>query len=141
MSDRRQDIRAPSAVPARLDHLRGIKDGWLDGCGLAPSPEGLDWLERCLDGLAQCYDSRFDFALPSPYLYPTAEGGVQAEYSFGPYEITLEIDLRRKFGQWQLLQTIGGWDDWEELDLAQPESWSLIANNIRKYQILKAMYP
>ena len=69
-------ILDPNDVAARLDDLRGIKNGWLDGRGFAPSSQGLDWLARC-------FASYYPDALPPPYLYPTAEGGVQAEWSLG----------------------------------------------------------
>lgn len=140
MSDGHIGTPTARTVAARLDDLRGIENGWLDGCGLAPSAEGLDWLAQCFGRLAQCYESRVKHALPPTYLYPTAEGGVQAEWSFGPYEITLKIDLSCQSGQWHAVHTAAGWDDWKQLDLAQSESWSLIADNIGNYLLLGWMH-
>ena len=31
-------------IPARLDEFRRMKGGWLEGEGVAPSLDGLDWL-------------------------------------------------------------------------------------------------
>ena len=73
-------------IPSRLDELRELKDGWIEGSGRAPDHSGLDWLTRS-----------FEFYYPSslglPYAYPTPEGGIQFEWSIGTNEISLEIDL------------------------------------------------
>ena len=37
------DLLDPLDVPARLDELRSMEDGWLDGYGKAPDHRGLDW--------------------------------------------------------------------------------------------------
>ena len=31
-------------VPARLEEFKEVENGWLDGEGIAPSHDGLDWL-------------------------------------------------------------------------------------------------
>ena len=81
---------------AQHDDLRLLKDGWLDGAGKAPSSDGLDWLR----GAFECnYPDR----LPLPHLYPTESGGVQAEWSIGPNEITFVVDLKTNLGDWHLL--------------------------------------
>ena len=54
-------------ISAQLDDLRLMKNGWLEGEGLAPPPEGLDWL-------SQAFDDHYSENLPPPYLYPTEEG-------------------------------------------------------------------
>ena len=64
----------PLDVPAQLSELREMEDGWLDGEGVAPGHELLDWLSAQFD---RCYPD--DLALP--HIYPTVEGGVQAEWS------------------------------------------------------------
>ena len=79
----------PMDVAARLDELRTLKNGWFEGKGLAPKSELMDWL-------ADQFESNFPDQLTSPFLYPTAEGGVQAEWSLGTWETTLEIDLLLK---------------------------------------------
>ena len=39
-------VSAPASlrIRARLDSMRNLADGWLEGAGIAPSPGGLDWL-------------------------------------------------------------------------------------------------
>lgn len=83
-------------IAARLDEFRGLKNGWLDGKGFAPSKQGLDWL-------TQRFVTQYPDDLPLPYLYPTAEGGVQAEWSLAGCEISLEIDFATKMGEWHAL--------------------------------------
>jgi hypothetical protein len=46
----------------------------LDGIGTAPDKE-------VLKRLAAAFDTHFDPELPLPYLYPTPEDGIQAEWS------------------------------------------------------------
>jgi hypothetical protein len=108
---------------ARFDDLCKLQNGWLDGHGVAPSPQGLRWL-------AQCIESYYHLALSPFYLYPTAEGGVQVEWSLGTHEITLEIDLERRGGEWHSLDTRTQEVDWKVLDLGQPGSWAFIAAEV-----------
>ena len=44
--NRFDSIEAPDPLnsPAQLDDLRAMMDGWLDGDGIAPPKDGLDWL-------------------------------------------------------------------------------------------------
>ena len=83
-------------VDTQLDQFRLIEDGWLDGGGLAPPESGLDWL-------ADAFEQHFPEEAPLPQLYPTETGGVQAEWSMGPSEVTFEVDLGSHVGQWHVL--------------------------------------
>ena len=83
-------------IGAQLDDLRTIQDGWLEGGGQAPPGPGLDWLSAV-------FDQHFSEVAPLPYLYPTETGGVQAEWSLGPNEVTLEIDLTTHKAEWHVL--------------------------------------
>ena len=93
-------------IRARLDELRQLTAGWADGMqaaadwgsgyGKAPSPAGLDWLAA---GFHRHYP---DYA-PLPCLYPTPEGGVQAEWSLGPQDISLEVNLATGQAWWHRL--------------------------------------
>ncbi|MDD2724198.1 MAG: hypothetical protein PHH59_09295 [Methylovulum sp.] len=86
----------PLDVESRLEELAELQDGWLDGKGIAPNGDGLLWL-------AKEFDVNFSPLLPLPYLYPTAEGGVQAEWSIGNWEASLEVNLDNKRAEWQAL--------------------------------------
>lgn len=86
----------PLDVTLRLEELAALKDGWLDGKGRAPAPEKLQQL-------ASLFDANLDADLPLPHLYPTPEAGIQAEWSLGDWEATLEINLDTQIGDYQAL--------------------------------------
>ncbi|HXI99290.1 MAG TPA: hypothetical protein VNG73_10125 [Gemmatimonadaceae bacterium] len=65
---------------ARLDHLGEIEDGWIESEGQAPSK---DALMRARDVLARLLvDHEWT---DRPKLFPTPDGGVQAEWTLGPW--------------------------------------------------------
>ena len=80
-------------VLARLDELRGMRDGWLDGSGLAPKSAGLDWL-------SDAFERHYPDDAPLPYIYPTFEGGISMECSVENSEAMLEIDIDDHSAEW-----------------------------------------
>lgn len=76
-------------IDSRLDEIRALSEGWLDGKGHIPDSDQLDWF-------ANEFGNRYDPDLPLPWLYPTPEGGLQAEWSGPTTEATMEIDLAQK---------------------------------------------
>lgn len=109
-------------VTLRLEQIAALNDGWLDNSGLAPPKDKLEWL-------ASEFDANFDADLPLPYLYPTAEGGIQAEWSLNDWSVTVEIDLNGKLGEYQALNlrdhacvefqiALADRDGWNQLNLA-----------------------
>jgi hypothetical protein len=86
----------PLDVTLRLEQIAALKDGWLDGKGIAPDKEKLSWLSNQ-------FDVHFDGNLPLPYLYPTTEGGIQAEWSLNGKEVSLEIDFTHLLAEYQAL--------------------------------------
>jgi hypothetical protein len=120
-----EQILDPLDIDAQLDDMRGLTDGWLDGQGLAPPAAGLDWLAAAF---AQYWSSD----LPKPRLYPTPEGGVQAEWRIGSYRPSLEIDLttHSAYGHFYNLTT-QAYEE-KDLDLNQAASWEWITTRIDK---------
>jgi hypothetical protein len=116
--------RDPLDVTARLDELRALQDGWCEGTGRSPSDDGLDWYTFA-------FDRHFADGLPLPYLYPTPEGGVQAEWSIGGREISLEIDLEARTGVWHVLGSTANDEVERELNLTKSGDWNWIANELR----------
>lgn len=107
----------PLDIGARLDELRALPSGWLDGVEGKPlSAKQLDWLARELEG-------HYPEDLPLPWLFPTAAGGVQAEWSLSGKEVSLDIDLQQRNGCLHILDTAACEDEEEQLDLTSGEGW------------------
>ena len=118
-------------ISAQLDDLRLIKNGWLEGEGLAPPPEELDWLSRV-------FDDHYPENLPLPYLYPTEEGGVQVEWSLKQNEVTLRIDLGNHAGGWHTLNMETDADASCTLNLDSAEDWDWVGRQIQRMSESKA---
>ena len=106
----------PLDVTLRLEALALLRDGWLDGRGMAPGKVQLDWL-------AAAFDEYFDAVLALPYLYPTAEGNIQAEWSLGAWEVSLEVDLAARTADYQAVQVQTGEAQEMALNLQAPADW------------------
>lgn len=88
-------------IDGQIEELKLIEDGWLEGRGRSPSRAGLDWL-------LGVFVRHVPDDVPNPYLYPTATGGVQAEWSLGSQEATLEVNLETHNGDWHVLDVKSG---------------------------------
>ena len=110
---------------ARLEEFKTLRNGWLDGKGIAPAPKDLDWL-------IAAFQSHYPDGLPLPYLYPTAEGGVQAEWSLKGWELSLEIDVDQHQGQWHALDMSNEQEEEKTLNLNEPVDWQCLAKEINQ---------
>lgn len=79
-----------AVVRARLKELGALRDGWLDGRGVAPTRESIRFCGELLGLLVTTWD------LPAPHLYPTEEGGIQAEWTFGAWEVEAVFDFAKQ---------------------------------------------
>ncbi|MDR3619552.1 MAG: hypothetical protein P4L85_09395 [Paludisphaera borealis] len=113
----------PLDVPSRLDALRTLRDGWLDGQGTAPSPGGLDWF-------AKVFNEFYPDDLPPPYIYPVAEGGIQLEWSIRPREISLEILFSDRSAAWHSLDLETDEEESQSLNLDEPGAWDWLAGRL-----------
>ena len=113
----------PLDVSAQIDDLRRLNDGWLDGHGAAPSSVGLDWLDRA-------FNRHYPDDFPLPHLYPTAAGGVQAEWTLGSNEVTLEVDVDRRSGYLHVLDVDADADEERNIDLGDEAGWRELAGLI-----------
>lgn len=107
----------------RLNELRSLQNGWLDGKGLAPACIGLDWL-------ANEFASNYSTDLPQPFVYPTAEGGVQLEWTIGDHEASLEIDLTSHQAQWHCVNLKTESDSIRDVDLDDVRNWTRLNDEI-----------
>ena len=121
----RSSTRRRMDISTRLDELRSLRDGWLEGGGRALSHEGLDWLSRT-------FERYYPANLPLPYLYPTEEGGVQAEWSLGPKEVSLEIELRSHAGEWHVLDMETDAVSEQTLNINNANDWEWLVEQIRQ---------
>ena len=121
----RVDALNPLDVPARLDELRGMQDGWLDGNGKAPSLSGLDWLSTA-------FQQHFPDDAPLPFTYPTPEGSIQLEWTLGTQDVSLRVDLNARSAIWHRLDLSDISDDGEEeeLNLDDVTGWNWLSKNI-----------
>jgi hypothetical protein len=115
----------PLDIAARLDEIRSLRPGWLDGDGVALSPEGLTHLERD-------FNSYFPDKIAPPHLYPTPDGNISAEWSLPPFEVSLKIDLTTMTSHLHSLDTNDDAEFATELNLAQPENWKVLIEYIGK---------
>lgn len=119
-----ESFRNPLDIGAQLNEFKLLKVGWLDGQGIPPAHDGLDWLSEAFD----CY---YPDDLPPAYLFPTVEGRVLTEWSLEPWAPSLEIDLATKRGKWHALNLDTDAEDAKELDLANADDWQELAQRIR----------
>ena len=111
-------------VPARLDELRHMEHGWLEGSGSAPPHDGLDWL-------ADIFQRSYPDDAPLPHTYPTPDGGIQMEWSYADNRATLEINLQNRIGEWLFFNRRSDGEDEKSLDLNSPDHWRWFIAKIR----------
>ena len=120
----RNDIEEALDITRQLDELRSLEDGWLEGGGAAPFKEGLDWLD-------QSFERHYPTELPRPYLFPTEDGGVQAEWIFEEINIEVRIDLSSRHGTYLWLDE--SIEEERELDLSDGVNWAWLASVVREH--------
>jgi len=114
----------PLDIRARVEELKLLQHGWLDGKGLAPPPATLDWITAA-------FEERYPDDLRLPYLFPTPAGRLLAEWSPAPWSLSLEIDSVAKRGYWHALNLDTDGEAEKELDLASADEWTWLAEQIR----------
>lgn len=114
---------ARSEIPAQLDSMRDLDNGWLEGSGLAPKADGLDWL-------AETFRLNYPDDAPRPHLYPTEEGGVQAEWSLAHWRVSLEINLQTRCGNWFALNLETDDVDERQLRCDETPDWQWLVRRI-----------
>jgi hypothetical protein len=116
----------PLDIHARLDEIRILKDGWLDGMGYAPDPEGIGWLE---DSIREHYDGN-----PLPRIYPVPEGHILFEWTISNKAASLEIDVQTKSGYWHALDLLTKEDEDGQIDLSGAAGWGDLGDRLSKLQ-------
>lgn len=122
-------------IGKQLGELKKLKDGWANGMqpaeqwkksyGSSLSPQGLDWL-------AQQFSAYYPNDLPRPYIYPTPEGDVQAEWSLDSNEISLEIHFADHSAEWACLNLRTGDAIERILHLDYQSDWEWVERELRQ---------
>lgn len=117
----------PLDVPARLESLALLRDGWMDGQGQRPSPSGLAWLSKA-------WTESWPDEVALPYAYPTPEGGVQFEWSSAEASLTAELDLDTRVAEVLVSRTADG-EVVEEasVNLDTVDEWLALAALVKRY--------
>ena len=115
----------PFDVRTRLNELSRLEDGWLDGEGKAPPPDGLQWL-------AECFDRYFLGELQLPSLCATEDGEIYAEWVLDPLNLSLEINLENHRGYWHATNFTDGSFTEKDIDLNQPDSWNWLCEQLKR---------
>ena len=115
----------PLNISQQLDDLRAMRDGWLDGDGIAPPKDGLDWLQVQ-------FQRYYPDSAPRPYIYPTFEGGVEIEWTIRPYEIGMTVDLSNRSGEWSRISMEDDAYDEQELNMNYHDAWAWIVGELRR---------
>ena len=110
-------------IQARLEELRLLKQGWLDGEGEAFDPAGMDWLEASVR-------EHYSTGLPSPRIYPSPGGQILFEWKIDSRAASLEIDPENRTGYWHVLDTETKQDSDEDIDLATADGWGTLARRL-----------
>ena len=106
----------PLDVSARLDELRLLRAGWLDGGGKALNT-------AALDKLSDAFNAHYPDGLPLPYTFPTEGGGIQFEWRLESSEPEIEIDLLTLRGEWLS-------ESEATIELSTPKGWTDLAQRI-----------
>ncbi len=122
-------ILDPLDIPTRLQELSNLTDGWLNGEGSAPKKDLMKWL-------SEVFEDNYESSLPLPYLYPTVNGGIQAEWTVNGHEISFNMDLNAKSGFYQSLNLSNDETDEATLSLTNVQDWQTL--NQKLITILKS---
>ncbi|HCS53733.1 hypothetical protein [Rubinisphaera sp.] len=120
-------ILDPLDVSARLDELRILRDGWLEGFGKKLDSNGLDWLSLQ-------FEQQFPDDVQLPYLFPTEQGNISAEWSLETNEITLEINLVSHTASWHLLNLESQHEQVLQFNLDDVTDWENLVTKLRQLQ-------
>jgi len=118
---------APMRKAERCMVLLDLAPGWLDGEGLPPSREFLElvgeWLEQ-----HQRKDGQH------PRLFPTPEGGVEAEWRIGRLDLSIEFDPSGATAEWHALDLDQGTVDEQSVALHDEHGMQALGAKLQRVQ-------
>ena len=116
-------VLEPLDIHARLEELRLLKQGWLDGEGEPFDPAGMDWVESSVRDY-------YTPGTPLPSIFPSPDGQLVFQWRTANASATLEIDLGGRTGYWHVLNLKTKADSDEDLDLGAAAGWNRLVERL-----------
>ena len=114
----------PLDIVVRIDELRSLKPGWLDGKGKSLDQSQLVWV-------VETFKNFYPDDARLPYLFPTPDGNLLAEWSLEQNSVSLEIDLSDRWAEWHVLNFFTHVEETKQYDLGTADSWKSIADAVK----------
>jgi len=116
-------------IESRLETLAQLGEGWLDDDKGRPIAH--DLIERVAAILQDMVDR---FGTLRPYLYPTPDGGLQAEWSLPGAEVSVEFTSDGETAVFYALMTQTQTDREEEISTLRPDQAAVsLANLVARF--------
>jgi hypothetical protein len=116
---------APMRKAERCVELLDLAPGWLDGEGRPPSRKLLDLVGECLEA-HQRKDGQ------QPRLFPTPEGGVEAEWRIGRLDLSIEFDPSSATAEWHALDLDQGMVDEQRVAFQDEPGMQAIGSKLQR---------
>lgn len=120
-----EHVLAGPDIDSRMADLAKIEAGWYCGAGDPLDPEGLAWASDLLKRVVN------EVGIPQPYIYPTPDGEIHAEWTFGTWEVGLILGLGQRNAIAIAVNTDGGAS--EDVEEAAPDTAASIVEFLAKY--------
>ena len=117
------DDEPRAGIDAQLDRLASMEDGWHNGQGLAPSQVAIECAQRVLALIEAGSDAGV------PFIYPTYEGGVTAEWTHHAWEISVSIPTSAHAIEFYMLNT----ETDQEFELISDHDTSVVGAFVEKW--------
>lgn len=115
----------PVGIESQLNNIAKLENGWFDGKG---STFNYDELKLLSDKFKQNFSPDID----SPYLYPTPDNCIRAEWTFKRYEVSLEIEIPSLNAYYHQLNLDTNEDIDAELQLSRTDGWNELNSKLQK---------
>lgn len=109
------ELLDPMDPRVQLEKLKVLRDGWLDGDGSPLSLDLLAWV-------GTWFDEHLNEDTPLPRLYPTPEGGVEAEWLIGRLDVSIEFDEAAEVVEWHAMDLDTGKADEKTINFDDTEA-------------------
>lgn len=109
------ELLDPLDPSVQLESFRQLRDGWLDGQGVALSQE-------LLARIGTFFNDHLNDDAQLPRLYPTPEGGVEAEWLIGRLDLSIEFDEVNGHVEWHAMDLDTGETEEKSIDFDDAEA-------------------